>query len=163
MSMHPNRSAQRGLTLIELVIFIVIISIALTGVLITFNTVVKSSADPLISRQLQSIAEAMLEEVLMQDFVDPDGSGVEALRASYDNVDDYHGFDSATGGITFPNGDAVAGLADYRVEVSVTTSVGAWGTTHSVPVGSTKLVTVTASRAGQSFSLSGYRSEDPAP
>jgi MSHA pilin protein MshD len=158
MSTHPNRAtAQHGLTLIELVIFIVIISVAVSGVLITLTTVVKSSADPLVSRQLQSIAEAMLEEVLMQDFVDPDSSGLEGSRAEFDNVDDYNGFDSASAGITFPNGDPVAGLDDYRVQVVVSTSA-AWGTTHPVPVGSAKLVTVTASRLEQSFSLSGYRS-----
>lgn len=152
---------ERGLTLIELVVFIVIVSAALSGVLITFNTVVRSSADPLVSRQLQAIAEAMLEEVLLQGFVDPDGSAIEASRNLYDNVDDYHTYASPAAGITDPDGTVV--LAGYSVAVAVTTPAGTWGSTNVVPNGSFRLVTVTASRGGQSFVLSGYRTEDPAP
>lgn len=155
---------QSGLTLVELVMFIVIVSVALAGVLVTFNTVVRSSADPLVSRQLQAIAEAMLEEVLLQDFVDPDAvPSVEASRALYDDVDDYNNFDSGIAGITFPNDDPVPGLAGYRVIVRVDNATAAWGTTNSVPAAGVKLITVTASRGGQSFTLSGYRTQDPAP
>lgn len=157
---------QHGLTLIELVVFIVIVSAALSGVLITFNTVVRGSADPLVSRQLQAIAEAMLEEVLLQGFVDPDGSALEASRNLYDNVDDYNGYDSDTfapTGIKYADDSSVAGLADYRVRVAVTAPAAAWGSTNTVPVASVRLVTVTASRGGQTFVLSGYRTADPAP
>lgn len=147
---------QRGLTLVELVVFIVIISVALAGVLVTFNTVVRSSADPQASRQLQAIAEAMLEEVLLQGFVDPDGSGVEASRALYDNLDDYQNYGKNITGITDPNGDPVPNLGTYSVLVQVV-DVPSWSGVTA------KLITVTASRSGQSFVLSGYRTQDPAP
>ena len=153
---------ERGLTLIELVVFIVIVSVALSGVLITFNTVVRSSADPLVSRQLQSVAEAMLEEVLLQGFVDPDGGAnvVEGSRALYDDVDDYNGYANPVAGITDPDGTVV--LAGYSVAVAVTIPA-AWGSTNTVPTTSVKLVTVTASHGGQSFALSGYRTAEPPP
>ena len=151
-----GRLRQRGLTLVELVVFIVIISVALTGVLLTFNTVVRSSADPLVSRQLQAIAEAMLEEVLLQDFADPDGTGREASREFYDNVDDYQDFGVGVTGITYPRGDKVPHLDDYSVAVKVV-DIPDWNGANA------KRVTVTASRAGQSFVLSGYRTEDPSP
>ena len=163
------RRRQGGLTLVELVVFIVIISVALTGVLVTFDTVVRSSADPMVSRQLQAIAEAMLEEVLLQDFKDPDdpgnpgGVGKEASRALYDDVDDYLGFDSGAAGITYPDGTPVNGLGGYRVTVKVEPPADAWGVTNPVPAAGVKLITVTASRAGQSFALSGYRTQDPEP
>lgn len=147
---------QGGLTLVELIVFIVIIGVALTGVLLTFNTVVRSSADPLVSRQLQAIAEAMLEEVLLQDFADLDGSPLEASRDLYDNVDDYQDYGVGKTGITYPNGDPVPNLGDYAVVVRVA-DVTDWKGANA------KRVTVTASRAGQSFALSGYRTEDPAP
>lgn len=65
---------QRGLTLIELIVFIVIVSVALVGVLTVFNVTTKSSADPMIRKQALAIAEAILEEVMLQPFTwcDPD-------------------------------------------------------------------------------------------
>ena len=159
---QPPRRRQGGLTLIELIVFIVIISVALTGILVTFNTVVRSSADPLVLRQLQAIAEAMLEEVLLQDYQAPPGSTGGTTRADFDNIDKYHGFDSdielPKPGIKFPNGDSVPHLDSYRVRVSVGAEAD-WGT----PAAKAKLITVTASRSGQSFVLSGYRTQDPAP
>ena len=57
-----------GFTLVEMIITIVIISVGLSGVLMTFQMVVKSSADPLITKQLISIAEAQMEGVLLKEF-----------------------------------------------------------------------------------------------
>ncbi|MDP2823610.1 MAG: type II secretion system protein [Sulfuritalea sp.] len=59
---------QRGLTLVELIVFIVIVSVALVGVLSVLNLTVKSSADPMIRKQLLAVAEAILEEVQLQPF-----------------------------------------------------------------------------------------------
>jgi prepilin-type N-terminal cleavage/methylation domain-containing protein len=58
----------RGFTLIEMIITIVVIGVALSGILVTFNTVVRSSADPLVSKQMISIAEAEMEGVMLQNF-----------------------------------------------------------------------------------------------
>jgi MSHA pilin protein MshD len=59
---------QRGLTLIELIVFIVIVSVGLVGLLSVFNVAVRGSADPMIRKQMLSIAEALLEEVELQPF-----------------------------------------------------------------------------------------------
>lgn len=59
-----------GFTLIEMVITIVVISVGLAGVLLTFQTVVKSSADPLVTKQLMSIAEAQMEGAMLKEFAD---------------------------------------------------------------------------------------------
>ncbi len=157
----PRR--QGGLTLVELVVFIVIISVALAGVLVTFDTVVRRSADPMVSRQLQAIAEAMLEEVLLQDYQAPLGSPGGTTRADFDHVDQYNGFDSGSAGITYPDGNPVHGLGSYQVKVKVEFPAAAWGGANLVPTADVKLITVTASRAGQSFALSGYRTRDPDP
>ena len=71
--MSIRRLSQRGLTLIELVVFIVIVSVALAGVLTVLDITVKGSADPMIRKQMLSIAEALLEEVELQqfDYCDP--------------------------------------------------------------------------------------------
>ena len=59
---------QSGLTLIELVVFIMIVSIALAGVLSVLTYTTSRSADPMISKQMLAIAEALLEEVEMRQF-----------------------------------------------------------------------------------------------
>ncbi len=59
-----------GFTLIEMIITIVVVSVGLAGVLLTFQTVVKSSADPLVTKQMISIAEAQMEGVMLKQFVD---------------------------------------------------------------------------------------------
>src|SRR6266700_1583981 len=50
---------QRGATLIEVVLFIVIISTALCSVLGTLSLTVGRSADPLVARQALAIAESL--------------------------------------------------------------------------------------------------------
>jgi MSHA pilin protein MshD len=62
------RSRQRGISLIELVLFIVVMGIAVTGVLVVYNRAVAKSADPLVRRQAVAIADFMLTEVLSQPF-----------------------------------------------------------------------------------------------
>ena len=57
--MSPNRTS--GFTLIEVIMFIVIISVALTGVLAALNLTTKSSADPLIRKQMMTIAETLVD------------------------------------------------------------------------------------------------------
>lgn len=68
------RVRARGATLIELIMFIVIISVGLAGILGVMNLTTRASADPLIQKQALAIAEAYLEEVLAAPFTycDPD-------------------------------------------------------------------------------------------
>ena len=63
-----RHSAQCGLSLIELVIAIMIISVAISGVLMVMNSTVHNSADPLVRKQAVAIAESMLNEVMAQPF-----------------------------------------------------------------------------------------------
>ena len=58
-----RRAAQRGVTLIELVIFIVVVSVAVVGLLQIFARTTASSADPQLRKQALAIAEAMLDEI----------------------------------------------------------------------------------------------------
>lgn len=62
------RCRQAGLTMIELIMFIVIVSVAIAGILLVLNVTVKSSADPMIRKNMLSIAEALLEEVEQMPF-----------------------------------------------------------------------------------------------
>ncbi len=58
----------RGVSLIELILFIVIIGAGLAGILGVMNLTTRASADPLIQKQALAIAEAYLEEVLAMPF-----------------------------------------------------------------------------------------------
>ncbi|WP_258194554.1 hypothetical protein [Janthinobacterium sp. PAMC25594] len=62
-AMAARGTGQRGVTLIELVIFIVVVSIAVVGLLQIFARTTASSADPQLRKQALAIAEAMLDEI----------------------------------------------------------------------------------------------------
>jgi MSHA pilin protein MshD len=57
------RGAQRGISLIELVLSIAIVSIALAGIVGVMNLSVGHSAEPLRRKQALVVAEALLEEI----------------------------------------------------------------------------------------------------
>src|SRR5262245_50379764 len=80
---RPARCAERGLTLIELLIAIIVIGIAVTGTLMLFNRSVRASADPMVRKQAVAIAESMLNEVMAQAFTycDPQDAANTATPA----------------------------------------------------------------------------------
>ena len=53
----PHSIKQRGVSLVELIMFIVIVSVALAGILLVFNVTTKGSADPLVHKQALAAAE----------------------------------------------------------------------------------------------------------
>lgn len=147
--MYTSKS-QRGISLIELILFIVIVSVALAGLLLVMNVNTRGSVDPLIRKQALAIAESLLEEIELQVFSDPAGGSIQTNRASFDDVMDYNGF--ATTGIFSTDGSAVTGLASYNVSVTVTTIAWVAGTTDA------KQITVTVTDpSGQSIDAVGYR------
>jgi len=131
----PNKRRSAGVTLIELLVFIMIVGVALAGVLTSLNVANRASADPLRPKQALAIAESMLTEVMAKDYCDPDANGTknnndddtpgklpicgtnvrEATRKDYDAIDDYSGFhlDNASS----PTGDHV--IAGYAVDIAV--------------------------------------------
>lgn len=140
-------SSRRGFTLIELVVFISMIGIAVTGVLVAYDSAVRDSADPVARKQALAIAESLLEEIQQMPFTycDPDDPAVSTAASAadcatpeasgpeggetrysattpFDNVNDYHGYDTAAEtptGIKDLTGAVVAGLGDYNAAASV--------------------------------------------
>ncbi len=143
---------QTGVTLVELILSIVIISIALTGVLTVMNLTVSHSADPVVRHQSISIAESYLEEILLQSYDNPTNGYSGADRSQFDDVDDYNGLNNT--GVEDQLGDSVAILANYNVLVSVSTPV-------TLDDGiKAKKITVNVSGHGSGLKLVGYRFED---
>lgn len=116
MCTDARRQLQHGATLVELIVFIVIIGIGLAGILLVMNSATRASVDPLVRKQSLAIAEALLEEVQLMPFTfcDPDDAVVETAGSAaacttaeglgpeggegryaapqFDNVSDYNGF-----------------------------------------------------------------------
>lgn len=158
MSTNPR---QRGLTLIELIMFIVIVGVALAGVLTVLNHTTRHSADPLVRKQALAIAEAILEEVMSQPFTwcDPDdanaatatgtadcagGTAAEA-RGTFDNVSDYNGLSTTTN-------IAGGGAAPYTATVTVAPS-----SLNGIPADASLLITVAVAAGNETIQLQGYR------
>ena len=118
---------QSGFSLVELIVAIVIISVAVGGVMLVFVVALTYSADPQQQQQAVAIGESYLDEILARAYDDPDGTNVGETRATFDNVADYNGINQAP---TDQDGNAIAALGAYSVQVSVTdTSIGPGGET----------------------------------
>lgn len=152
---HP----QSGLTLVELVVTIVVLSVALSGVLLVINYTTSRSADPVIQQQAVAIAESYLEEILLRAYDEdavPDTTQTEGAwgpepgetRGTFDDVNDYDGLLDI--GARGQDGLVIVSLSAYRVQVAVTPLI----------VGAVPMARVAVSvnhAAGVNLTLSGYR------
>jgi MSHA pilin protein MshD len=144
--------AQRGVTLIELVVSIVIVAIAASAVLGVLSRSAGRSADAMIMAQAVSIAEAYLEEISLKAYADPDGVDGEGSRVDFDDVDDYNGLVDAGARNQF--GTAIAALSRYTVAVTV----GSSAALSSVPSGDALRIDVRVTYSPNvTVALSGYR------
>jgi len=81
--MQLTSRLQRGVTLIELIISIVIISVALSGILVVMNLTVSHSADPIIYHQSLAVAEACLEDILLKPYAELTDCNTLSLPTGY--------------------------------------------------------------------------------
>jgi MSHA pilin protein MshD len=150
--MWSERGKAHGFTLIEMIMAIIIISVGVAGVLSAFNTGAQGSADPVVRKQLLSIAEEMMEEILLKPYdvaANTAASGCE--RTPFNDALDYNGY-ATTGQICNLDGVAVASLSGYSVSVAVVA-----GTLEGVSAA--RQITVTASRGRESIVLVGWRTD----
>jgi MSHA pilin protein MshD len=107
----------RGFSLIELVIVIVVLATALTGVISAFLSATARSADPMLQQQALIIAEGYLEEIMGKAWGDCSTPTRPALsRSLWERIDAYHGLDEEP---TDLRGERLDGLSDYRVQVTM--------------------------------------------
>jgi MSHA pilin protein MshD len=110
-----------GLSLLEVVVFIVVLGVGFAGMLVLYNQVTEASVDPLVRKQALAIAQSLLEEIELHayTFCDPDDANVYTATSPtvgaggcastvenlgpeggetrynnprFDNVNDYQGF-----------------------------------------------------------------------
>jgi MSHA pilin protein MshD len=143
---------QRGLTLIEVVTSIVIISLAAAALLGVMGFLAKSSGISLAQAQAQAIAGTYLNEALSKPFTDPNGIDGETVRALYDDVDDFDGLDDP-----FATDQTGTVAGNFRVRITV-----AAGTLGALPAAAVRRVDVTVDYAdGQQARATGYRTRYP--
>jgi MSHA pilin protein MshD len=178
-------SRQAGLTFVELIMFIVIVGVGLAGILVVLNVTVKSSADPMIRKNMLAIAEALLEEVEMMPFTycDPDdanastatstagcasiveargpdgGESRSSTTVPFDNVNDYwvSGGMSLASPITDISG-SFAAPAGYSATVQIVPEALGDIASNSTPATMEALrIAVTVTHGSDSLTLEGYR------
>ncbi len=113
----------RGFTLIEMIIAIVVLAAAVSGILLAISHNVGASADPMIRQQAIIIAQGYLEEAMLKPYNDPDGGETgtceEGARIQYDDVADYNCISDMAGAVD-QFGGTLAGLGAYNVVMVVT-------------------------------------------
>ncbi len=168
--MTPGRELRlvrsAGATLVELIITIVIISIAIAGVVGAFSVIAGRSADPLNQTRAIAIAQLYMDEIIARKYDEntppggtPKQNGCsivteESARSGYDDVDDYN----AIAGESPRNADglALAGTAynGFTVSVAITCA----GTEIGLANEDGKRVDITITDpSSQSYLFSGYR------
>lgn len=172
--------SQAGISLVELIMFIVIVSIGVVGILTVFNLTTQKSADPQVRKQMLAIGEALLEEVEFKPFTYCDPDDPNAATAANANA--------CTGGaggandesklplgpdatdtsravydnVSDYNGFSLATVSDINGSNSVngysaTVNVTQQQLEASIPLAASLRITVTVTHGSDSLSLSGYR------
>ncbi len=143
-----SNKRQRGVTLVELIVAMVIVGVAVGGMIAAFNSSTASSVDPMLSKQMAAVAESMMEEILLKPY-----SGTDAAnRADFTNVSNYKGYHST--GVFDATGNAVSGLEKYDVAVAID-AVQLTGMANQDAL----RIEVTVKHGGDNFILRGWRTQ----
>jgi MSHA pilin protein MshD len=172
-----SAARQAGISLIELVMFIVIVGLAVTGVLLVMNVTTKSSADPMVRKQAIATAESLLEEIELQPFTycfPTDANATTALSSAgcasaansedtlpasarvtsprnASNVSDYTNFSMSP--ILDITGTAIGGLGAYTATVKIAQA----GATFSLPATEVLQIDVRVVSGNTDITVTGYR------
>ena len=130
---HRFRKHHQGTTLIELVMTIVIISVAIAGVVGAFSLIAGRSADPLNQTRAVALSQRYMDEILAKKFAEdsPVGGGAVAScsvtgsesgesRSTWNDVDDYDEVTGETPSDYWNSSvDDEPGYEQFKVDVSV--------------------------------------------
>jgi MSHA pilin protein MshD len=132
---------ERGFTLLELVVTLVILGVAFAAIAGLVATLGGGSASPVLQTQALYIAEGYLEEAMLKAYADPDPPppNCAASRDLWDDIGDYACLDTAVSP-TDSAGVGIAGLSRYRVTMNVGNASTVGGaTTRRVEVSVTNI------------------------
>jgi MSHA pilin protein MshD len=132
----------RGVTLVELIVFMVIVGVALAGLFAAFNTMTRGSIDPQVRKQMLAIAESLMDEVALMPLTYCDPDDANAVTATGPTVDGPGGPGCATNSedITIQP-ETMSAVTETRYSASARfDNVSDYhdfkmGTAHSLPAG----------------------------
>lgn len=152
------RTSNHGFTLIETVLFIVIVGIAISAVALQVSVNVQHSADPLLRQKGIAILQKYLNQMqaVRWDETTPLGGGSATAQSApgldagetcvLTQLDDFDDFDC------FNNANLGEG---FSIDINVTNGTAAWG---SVPAAEHKMAVITvANPIAESLSATVYR------
>ncbi len=150
---EPVHRRQRGFTLPEVIIAIVVLGVGLAGVLLALRTAVHGSGDPVVHRQMQAIAQELLEEIQLKPYAPAaNAAAAGCARDTFNDVSDYQGY--ASTGICAVDGTVIPALAGYSLNIAV-----AGGTLGGVAAAKRIVITVTQPAGGHTLQLVGWRTD----
>jgi MSHA pilin protein MshD len=150
-SKKKSAGRQSGVTLIELVVAIVIVAMAATAILGAMASITMRGAETMVRQQAVAVAEAYLEEILLQPVAFP-GGVVPTTRATFNDEDQYNGLSDVGAHDQF--GNAIAFLSGYNVSVAVTQTTALTG----IAAAQARQINVTVTDPnGVTVRLTGYR------
>jgi MSHA pilin protein MshD len=124
MSVRRLRRDQRGVTLIDLILVIVIIGLAVPPMMGLLIQSTQSSTFGITATRGNSLGSTLLEEIRSKAWDENGGAASATLgpesgetRSTYDDVDDFHGFNESPPKDSL--GNAVTGFDGFRQQVSV--------------------------------------------
>jgi MSHA pilin protein MshD len=149
--MYRSDARERGVTLIEIVVAIVIVAIAATAILAAMASITMRGAETMVRQQAVALAEAYLEEILLQPVASPGGTAPTS-RANFNDEDEYNGLSDV--GARDQYGNAIAYLTGYTVSVAVTQTTALTG----IAAANARQINVTVTDPnGVAVMLTGYR------
>jgi MSHA pilin protein MshD len=171
--MHKAR--QKGLTLVEMIVVIVVLGIVLAAVAPILAGGSGSTSKVLIETQAVALGQSYMDEILSKRFAESSSPGgippyagpctlatEEAARADYDDVDDYDGL--VEGYDTDPplplrdvDGNVREGYENFRVEVHVSCLVDEAAWLDSIENGKFISVTVSHRTNTQGWKFGAYK------
>jgi len=160
---------------VEQIIFIIVVSVGVIGLVSVMNVMIVHSADPMQTKQMMAIADSILGEVIHQPFTwcDPDDDNASTATsygncttsqssatsgesrnggagAVFDNVIDYAGRSYTN--VSDPSGTVT--MTGYDVAIAVVNAGASLGLADDSAALS---VTVTVTHGTDSYALTGYR------
>jgi MSHA pilin protein MshD len=165
---------QKGFSLVEMIVVIVVLAIALTGVSLAINETVKQSPKPLVQTRAMELAQTYLDEILAKRFDEVSGQGgiprcdstdnaavvcsntmgneEGGNRLLFDDVDDYHNLSNQPP--VTASGTTLNNYSSYLVQVNVAYA----GADLGLPTRAAKRITVTVTTPlGNSIPVTAYR------
>ena len=143
---HRSSARERGVTLIE-----VVVAIAATAILAAMASITMRGAETMVRQQAVALAEAYLEEILLQPVASPGGTAPTS-RANFNDEDEYNGLNDV--GARDQYGNAIAYLTGYTVSVAVTQTTALTG----IAAAKARQINVTVTDPnGVTVMLTGYR------